>query len=361
MSGALIQLVSKGAQDVYLTNENSERSFFKIRYARHTNFAQFPKKLEFRGQQPVANGMSSIILKSYGDLINQMWIEGLDLTNILCGTTFELYIGGQLIDTQSFEFMTQIWQVYMADTYSKSGVFRHDVTNIHFLPLHFFFCDYNLFLPLVALAYHEVEVRIHWGPNVLTNNIKGICGNYVCLDAKERAQLVSRPLEIIITQLQKIPVNIKDGMNNVFDIGAFNHPVKTIFFGIDKKSTGTNFSFDEAELQINGTTLLENMTPTYFYIAQSYYHTDNSVINMDNTFGTGTPKIQPRDTRYFMYNFCLSGTSYKPTGTCNFSRIDNAKILLTNVTSTKESGWVYAINYNVLKIQNGLGGIIFGN
>jgi hypothetical protein len=68
-----------------------------------------------------------------------------------------------------------------------------------------------------------------------------------------------------------------------------------------------------------------------------------------------------------MFNFCLSATSYKPTGTCNFSRIDNGKLTLTNVVSKyggtvqKQTGSLFAVNYNILKVQNGLGGILFGN
>jgi len=53
----------------------------------------------------------------------------------------------------------------------------------------------------------------------------------------------------------------------------------------------------------------------------------------------------------------------QPTGSLNFSRIDNAKLLLNNVTTNggTKSARVYAVNYNVLRIKNGMAGVAFGN
>lgn len=44
MSGALVNLVAKGAQDAFLTGK-PEVSFFNSMYKRYTNFAQFPVEL----------------------------------------------------------------------------------------------------------------------------------------------------------------------------------------------------------------------------------------------------------------------------------------------------------------------------
>jgi hypothetical protein len=142
--------------------------------------------------------------------------------------------------------------------------------------------------------------------------------------------------------------------------------VKTLFFGIEGTKPGYEFTFDNAELQLNGTTMFEKMSSLYFHIVQGFYHTDNAILSWNLN---KTPH-QPNYTLLYMYNFCLNATSYRPTGTCNFSRLDNAKLILNNVVSTYltnsvttqvTQGVVYAVNYNVLKIQNGLGGILFGN
>jgi len=371
MSGALVELVSKGAQDAYLISEKG-MSFFKMKYHRHTNFSQAPKKLEFNGQQPAAGSVSSIFLKNYGDLVNYIWMENVGATtissfsNILVGTIFELYIGGQKIDSQPIEYITDVWQTYLADTYSKSGVINNlaQITYPQFMPLHFFFCDYNSFIPLLALQYHEVEIRCLWGNNPLLNSSTiTVFANYVFLDTAERNDLVNRPLEIIISQVQRLPVTFISGSPTVVDMSSLNHPVKSLFFGAPTlnpvvMSPQTQvLSFNQAEFQINGTKFFEQMTPIYFYLVQSYYHTDNSLINWDAI------NIQPQNTKFYMFNFCLSATSYKPTGTCNFSRLDNSKLTISGVNCypATQNGSLFAVNYNILKIQNGLAGIIFGN
>jgi hypothetical protein len=374
MSGGVIQLVSKGAQDMYLINNEGSESLFRMVYVRHTNFSQAPKQLEFNGQSPKNSGFSSIFLKSYGDLVNYMWLEGTNLTDYLPGTTFDLYIGGQKIDSQTFEFLSEAWQPYLAETYSKSTIINNGWTSSckNFLPFHFFFCDLHSFIPIVALQYHEVEIRITWGsgiegcPNVVPY------ANYVYLDTKEREEMTSKSMEIIISQVQRYNVPVSTGIVNSIDLSMINHPVKTIFFGIDGSTArtavrGSTFTFSDAELQLNGTTVFDKMSPLYFHVVQSFYHTDNAVIAWNRS--SILPQ-QPTITLLYMYNFCLNSTSYRPTGTCNFSRLDNAKLILNNVVSTYlassvttqvTQGVVYAVNYNVLKIQNGLGGILFGN
>jgi len=369
MSGALVELVSKGAQDAYLISETGI-SFFKMKYHRHSNFSQAPKKLEFTGQRPTPGGVSSIILKNYGDLVNYMWLENIgsnlntSFSNILVGTVFDLYIGGQKVDSQPIEYITDVWQTYMADTYSKSGVINNlaQIAYPQFMPFHFFFCDYNSFIPLVALQYHEVEIRCFWGPNPLLKSVDiTVFANYVFLDTIERFELVNRPHEIIITQVQTLPVTFSNTNATVVDMSPLNHPVKSFFFGVPTLSTKISppqvLSFSQVDLQINGTNFFEFMTPVYFYLVQSYFHTDNSVINWDYV------NEQPQTTKFYMFNFALSATSYKPTGTCNFSRLDNSKLTIQGVSCTPsvQTGSLFAVNYNILKIQNGLGGIIFGN
>jgi hypothetical protein len=374
MSGSVIQLVSKGAQDMYLINNDGKESLFRMVYVRHTNFSMAPKKLEFVGQAPKNNGTSSIILKSYGDLVNYMWLEGTNLTDYLHGTTFNLFIGGQKIDSQTFEFLSEAWQPYLAETYSKSTIINNGWTDSckNFLPFHFFFCDLHSFIPIVALQYHEVEIRISWGSNI--ENCPDVVpyANYIYLDTKEREEMTSKSMEIIMTQVQRYDVPVSTGVVNSIDLSMLNHPVKSIFFGVDNSTrrtavTGSTFTFSDAELQLNGTTVFEKMSPMYFHVVQSFYHTDNAVISWNRS--SNLPQ-QPTITLLYMYNFCLNATSYRPTGTCNFSRLDNAKLLLNNVvsnylanstTTPVTTGVVYAVNYNVLKIQNGLGGILFAN
>ena len=69
MSGALIQLVSKGVQDVYLMTDEGH-SFFRIKFTRHTNFSQAPKYLK-----SINDTDNTITIPVLGDIINGIWCE----------------------------------------------------------------------------------------------------------------------------------------------------------------------------------------------------------------------------------------------------------------------------------------------
>ena len=355
-SGALVQLVSKGAQDVYITDSVGGEFPFKTMYARHRNFAQSPKKLTFIGQVQ-AGGTCILPIPSIGDLLTGMWLESSDptvkLSTALAGSKFELYIGGQLIDSQTTDYMSEIWQAFLPESQAKSDTWNNLVskTNDSFFPLHFFFCDNDMFLPLLAMQYHAVEIRITWGPDVTPTTVSAAYGNFIFLDTTDRDEFTKRPIDILVTQVQK---SMSTNTNNI-DLSVFNHPVKAVFFGTPLVSAPTpGWTFGSADLLLNGTYLLEQMSPTYFYTAQVYYHTKHGVTTFDQTNQT------PLYTQYFMYSFALDASSYRPTGTCNFSRLDNAKINFTN-SNVPGSLYVYAVNYNVLRVKAGMAGVMFGN
>ena len=368
MSGALVELVSKGVQDAYITDSTNGEFLFRTVYAKHRNFSQSPYQLDFLG--PIQNsGSSTVVLKNQGDFIDKVWLEGLDLHTSLLGSRFELYLGGQMIDSQTYDFMVEVWQIYMAETQTKSQTINNYIsqTNTKFFPLHFFFCDNNMFLPLLALQYHQVEIRCYWGPNISNAGNLSVYGNYIFMDTEDRETVVRNPINILVTQVQKTTSS-----SSTLDLSVFNHPIKSIYFGTPlngDKCDNTSWSFDSASIVLNGTFLLEKMSPTYFYTVQLYYGSKYGIIDYNVDYDT------PYYTQYFTYNFCLD-TSYKPSGSCNFSRLDSAKMVLQNpVTLTRNSVnknifdtgpapsliTVYAVNYNVLTIKNGVAGILFSN
>ena len=70
-----------------------------------------------------------------------------------------------------------------------------------------------------------------------------------------------------------------------------------------------------------------------------------------------------------VYSFALKPEEHQPSGTCNFSRIDNAQLVINGYPSQGKSGSgcccdnydVYAVNYNVLRIMSGMGGLAYSN
>ena len=59
-----------------------------------------------------------------------------------------------------------------------------------------------------------------------------------------------------------------------------------------------------------------------------------------------------------VYSFGLKPEEHQPSGTCNFSRIDNAQL---HFTAVQGDGNIYAVNYNVLRIMSGMGGLAYSN
>ena len=104
-----------------------------------------------------------------------------------------------------------------------------------------------------------------------------------------------------------------------------------------------------AKLQLNGQDRFSEREGTYFDLVQPYQH------------HTRSP-----DTGINVYSFALRPEEHQPSGTANFSRIDNAtmQLVLSNATvegTNTAKVRVYATNYNVLRIMSGMGGFAFSN
>ena len=100
--------------------------------------------------------------------------------------------------------------------------------------------------------------------------------------------------------------------------------------------------------QLNDNAPGPKLEPEYFSRYQIYkYH-------------TGIPYTSIWDSLY-VYSFALKPEEHQPSGTCNFSRIDNAQLLFSNLYNTQGIRYIYAVNYNILRIMSGMGGLAYSN
>ena len=98
------------------------------------------------------------------------------------------------------------------------------------------------------------------------------------------------------------------------------------------------------KLVLNGQDRFKEQLGKYFNQYQPYvYHS-----------GTPYPGI-------YVYSFALQPEEHQPTGTCNFSRIDNAQVALNLKALSAPLQKMFAVNYNILRIQSGMGGLAFSN
>jgi hypothetical protein len=349
MSGGIAQLVAVGAQDVHLVGQ-PEVSFFRSNYKRHTNFSQTVERQVIQGNVS-NNGMSTIRFERKGDMLNYVYLvpnTGTATTAIADWTTMvskiELLVGGQVIDEQDSTYSTLIAPVLSATSTSKSvaGDLYGGATNERFYPLRFAFCEnWQTALPLIALQYHDVELRITWGTAAADNSKKwDVYANYAFLDTQERELFASQPMNLLITQVQKA---ISSG-SKIQELN-FNHPVKYLA-SADSAALAILNNDNKLKLQINGTDVADfKFADPNFSHVPLYYHTTNA----------SKPAVAKT---LFFYPFCLDAAKLQPTGTLNFSRLDSARIICDNQNVAKA---VYAVNYNVLRIENGMGGLLYSN
>ena len=420
MPGAFMQLVATGPQDVYLTG-NPQTTFFKTVYRRHTNFSMECIKVEFK-TNPAPNQRVIATIDRRGDLVHDCFIKvpqqdhPPEIINVGCNyghnmiDYIECEIGGRLIDRHYGHWMeahAELTEINVNGTIlsTTSGSSRagqnlgnpsairgighvctkyqsvtftggidnhipaHTLKVPFYVPLRFWFCRHlGLSLPLIALQYHEVNINIKFS-NVFYNTKSELWCNYIYLDTDERRRFAQVSHEYLIEQVQMESFTISSSESAILKLN-FKHPVKelvwgalhgNIHWGVGNQESGkfTTFkdptvtSTDDAtfQLKLNGHDRFEKQPLTYFTRYQIMkYHTGFGSVNEIDAIG--------------VYSFALKPQEHQPSGTCNFSRIDNAQLIYSAVSFDSDSDrdfYVYAVNYNVLRIMSGMGGLAYSN
>ena len=253
-----------------------------------------------------------------------------------------------------------------------------DAISSLFIPLEFWFCrNPGLALPLIALQYHEVKINIEFRP--LADLVQGVVGtplsldaslwvDYIFLDTDERRRFAQLSHEYLIEQLQftgeEAFSSTSVSQNAIIRPKlSFNHPVKELvwvvqrdaavstiatmdWFNYNDGSAAFNNPVVKAKLQLNGHDRFAERKGMYFSIVQPFQHHEN------------VPYVGGKDRSINVYSFALKPEEHQPSGTLNMSRIDSAILqleILANIGTGKVR--IYAINYNVLRVMSGMGGL----
>jgi hypothetical protein len=278
-----------------------------------------------------------------------------------------------------------------------------------YIPLQFWFCrNPGLALPLIALQYHEVKINLQF------NDLNNLCWDmttgtghtvrdrvaqsglvsaslyvdYIYLDTDERRRFAQVSHEYLIEQLQYTGGESVTSSANKIRLN-FNHPCKELVWVVQRDSfvscddsvvgpwkgqqpfnysdwwdravleSGYSLSRVEglagknpvvsAKIQLNGHDRFTERDGRYFNLVQPYQH------------HTNIPAVGVN-----VYSFALKPEEHQPSGSCNFSRIDNATLVLYLSNNTVGALYsatvrVYATNYNVLRIMSGMGGLAYSN
>ena len=253
-----MQLVAYGAQDVYLTGQ-PKVTFFQAVYKRHTNFAMENIQQTVNGTA-TPSGRVSVTIARNGDLVGNMYVSLLPSATALTTdnssadtcwiadraiAALELTIGGQRIDKH---YQTW-WRLYAecflgeSDKVNYGKMTSSAVTNIStvntprvYLPLLFFFNrNPGLYLPLIALQYHEVRLDFDlttYYNNYFTTDFQ-VWANYVYLDTEERRRFAQKGHEYLIEQVQHTGGDTCSAATETSPALvrlSFNHPVKELIW-----------------------------------------------------------------------------------------------------------------------------------
>jgi hypothetical protein len=353
------------------------------------------------GPVEAAGGIATEPATDYETIMNSVsWVNGIGYAMI---DYVSIWIGQQEVDRQYGEFL-YLWSQLTTPGSKRAGLSfmtgQMDVYNDTaqkgplrlFVPLQFWFCrNVGLSLPLVALQATPIRiyVKLNNGMDMLFRNslenaiVNGetppasiidrppyitdmiLWGDYIYLDVDERRRFVSNTHEYLIDQTQQqkrfsIPQNA--AIANV--PLTFNHPMKELIWVVNQDrmlAAHEWFNYGSrmlneygipnldlistALLQFDGYDRFQEQSAQYFRLIQPYqYHT-----------------AVPNDFIY-VYSFSLAPEADQPQGSCNASRLNNINLQLrmnAAVQSRPAGVTVYTINYNVLRIEGGLGGLLF--
>jgi hypothetical protein len=397
MASGRVQLAAVGVQDNFTVNEPSFTYFQKV-YKKYTKFAletidnPMDGAVEFGAQL-------NCVLPRRGDLIHSAHVR-LQLSNLYSPSNptanlgytdsighaliqwADLTIGGQLVERITGEYMEMYSDLFVSQsqqpgltklvgrTLRVNGLGKAPASTTFLVPLPFFFhSSDSLDIPLTAITRQEVEIRIQLadlssvvvfsdtgapGPSDVQGTIikLSLPVEYVFLTDSEAKYMAGRQLDYLMSQVQVSRYTIPPGETVSKVLLQFINPVKELFFVIqDKDTQNAPFVFNDdlvnLELDFNSEMRIspDVANSLYLRILQPFYS------------HTKTP-----DRLFYMYSFALKPESSDPTGQVNMSRIITKLLTLTSTVSTvPREVRVYAISYNVLRIRDGLAGLIFNS
>jgi hypothetical protein len=285
-----------------------------------------------------------------------------------------------------------------------------------YVPLSFFYTrNPGCALPLIALQYHEVKINLLWNTAqfvsgdfrtsglVASPAAAAVYVDYIYLDVEERRRMAQESHEYLIEQVQFNEDKGITSANNRIDL-TFNHPVKELVWVVQPTSYTqcdqavrygatrlTPFTYDweavaEQWIQFNGQDRLDRRYGSYYNTVQPYQHHTGSTGGTFLDAGAIKRTTQPG---VYCYSFALKPEEHQPSGTCNFSRLDTATIVMnmnggipindsditqvvqktSSSTPTGARDWydptwnvrVYAVNYNILRVMSGMCGLAYSN
>lgn len=389
MAGRL-NLAATGIQDQWFTGE-PEFSYFLMNFRRHTKFSVEAIQTPFDGDIDYDTIIECRIPQNKGDLIRSMMLKftlpdptGTENSGYevryrkSIGAQIikyaDLVIGGQVIERLTGDYIYMYDQIHNnKDDIDQTLYFltgHDDYIHVHadwdysvLLPF-YFFRHPSLAIPVCALTKQLVEIRIQFKkledvtlqyntatdiinpPADVSSSIKevSLVTDFYFVTEDERNFLLTRPVEYVITQLQLSRFKFKAGESKKSGMLNFKNPIKEMFFIAESEDVYKLCPIKHVTMKFNNNTIIDADNLMLSYEQPLKYYTGVT----GNNFG--------------VYSFSMKPETYYPTGQVNMSRISHNLIeieLETPDVNFAHDVSIYAVNYNVLRIHSGLGGLKF--
>ena len=390
MSGR-INLAVTGIQDQWLTGE-PEFSYFLVNFKRHTKFSIEATETPFDGEPNFDTSLECRIPANKGDLIRSMMLKftlpqptgtvssGKDVRyNKSVGSRIieyaDLRIGGQTIERITGDYIYMYNQIHNNHDDTDQSLYflsghgnyipvSYDWDYSVMLPF-YFFRHPSLALPVCAITKQLVEVEIKFRkleditvtyttssgaiedpPSDVSSSIKkvSLITDFFYITENEKNFLLSRPIEYVITQIQLSQFKMKPGETKKSGMLNFKNPVKEMFFVAISDDVFKYNPIKNVTMKFNNNTIIDADNLMLSYEQPLKYYTGTT----ENNFG--------------VYSFSIKPETYYPTGQVNMSRIAHNLIEIELDSPDSSFGhkvYVYAVDYNVLHVESGLGGLKF--
>ena len=348
---------------------------FQIPLVVTSNTATYPVSVSVYGSKGTPNIFSNTFISVYPitsetEQASTRTYAYYDSVGTWAIKTADLKIGGQTIQSLTGEFI-ELWNDLHVPYENQSGLQiltgkNDNETTInppgrtYFVNLPFYFYgNPSLYLPLVALGRHDVEVHVTFrnfkeltAVQVVNPTLGAtIIVDYVYLSDPEIRWFQQARLEYMITQCQYQSVGLLSNFQNaVFNLD-FKNPVREMFFVVQPTNQlpydYSNNAVISFGMSFNGQELFTTDTTDALYTGS---------IEPFNHY----PNFPQRN--FFMYAFTANPSSPKPRGQINFSRIKQVLLTLNcggQIYLPAKELRILAVNYNILRIADGLGGLMF--
>ena len=218
-----------------------------------------------------------------------------------------------------------------------------------------------------------------WHKTIFSGDIHDVylmC-EYIFLDVTQKKRFALAENEYLITQVQytnKLDLNT---LTSPASTGAssvslhFNHPIKQLIFAVYPtwldnlliyKNMDNSFTLNNIELYANNSKITEINNVEFYTLLKPFAHYNCGGF-------TSTDKQTNFNGGFYLYSFGISPASFQPSGSLNFSRLNDFTINFTYVKSAAEHTTIaepykffaFGHNYNILKIKNGMGGVLYSS